>query len=147
MMTCGEFAGLLQKAAIAARKELIVPTEAVMAAAETAAKSYIGNYQDGWPVLAESTIVEKNRLGYAPPDNPLLREGAMRDSIAHLAALSGEGAEGVVYSDSKIALYQETGTDRIPPRPFLALALFHSEPLISKLFGEFAEQILTGKIT
>ena len=55
-----------------------------------AARDKIGNYQTGfdpgdgndpfpdWAPLKPSTLDEKERLGYSPPDNPLLREGTLR---------------------------------------------------------------------
>lgn len=81
---------------------------------EEEAKRVIGTYDYGWPQLAQSTQAERSRLGY-PANEPLLRDGDMRDSITHHV----EDDTGYVGSPSKIALYQELGTDKIPPRSFL----------------------------
>lgn len=109
------------------------------------ARLEIGNYQpamgpfDSWPALAESTLEGfrghpgKRELGYAPPDNPLLRTGALRDAIEY-SVEGHEGAVGVpdrwVDADGKfenvgdVAIYQELGTVRIPARSFLGRAAF-----------------------
>lgn len=65
-------------------------------------------------------IVRQN-LSHGPGgthDVPWLRSGALRDSIGHTTA----GAEAVVGSRDPVAVYQECGTHRDPPRPFLAPA-------------------------
>lgn len=90
------------------------------------ARGYIGEYQNGqvgpfgsWPPLAPSTVEEKTRLGYGPPDNPLLREGDMRASIGYSVRLNHVD----VGATSPIAPYQEFGTRTIPPRSFIGRAM------------------------
>ena len=103
---------------------------------EAKAKAKIGHYQSEsggfpeWEPLADSTEEEKERLGY-PLGAPLLREGDLRDSITHEVGL----LEAVVGSKSPIAAYQEYGTDRIPPRPFIGPAAFESKEVIFKILG------------
>lgn len=148
MLSCLELAEKLELAANRVKSELVTPTEALMTLAAADAKARIGHYQDGWAPLAETTLHGWNghpgkiELGYAPPDNPLLRKGDMRDSIQGLAMRTLFGAEGAVGSNSKIALWQEMGTSRIPPRPFLGPALLHSLDKANVIFGEFALKIL-----
>lgn len=148
MISCKQMAEKLEFAAIRARNELDIPTEALMKAVSIEAKTFIGNYQDGWKPLAESTLdgwhghPGKIELGYAPPDNPLLREGDMRESIEGAAETTGYGAQGVCASKSKIALYQEIGTEKIPPRPFLATAMMRAQPAAEIVFGQFAMTLL-----
>jgi phage gpG-like protein len=84
---------------------------------EKESKSLIGTYKENWPPLAESTKKDREAKGFAA-DEPLLRTGALRDSIKH----SVSGNKGIIGSDSKIAVYQELGTSRIPPRSFLMAA-------------------------
>lgn len=84
---------------------------------EAEAKDVIGSYRYNWPQLAESTQAERGRLGF-PENEPLLRTGELRDSIEH-TVIEHESA-GYVGSNSMIAVYQELGTSRIPPRSFLA---------------------------
>jgi phage gpG-like protein len=105
---------------------------------EKDAKGIIGQYQNenmgpfpNWKPLAEATVEDRIRKGYAP-DEPLLRTGDLRDSIESEA----DGLSVTVGSDSKIGLYQEMGTSRgIPPRPFLSLALVRNEAKIKERLG------------
>ena len=148
MLSCKQMAEKLEWAAVRARNELDIPTEALMKGVSEEAKGFIGTYQDGWAPLAESTLNGWNghpgkiELGYAPPDNPLLREGTMRESIEGAAEKSMFGASGVVASKSLVALWQELGTVKIPPRPFLALAMSRSYVAADLIFGTFALKLL-----
>jgi hypothetical protein len=90
---------------------------------EEEAKRVVGTYDYGWPELAESTQADRVRQGYAA-DEPLLRTGALRDSIEHTHVSADEVQVG---SNSDIAVYQELGTSRIPPRSFLVQAAVHKE--------------------
>jgi len=109
------------------------------------AKAQIGHYQGpagpfpAWAPLAESTEAEKARLGYRQ-DAPLLREGDLRDSITHEV----RGNEAVVGSKSPIAAYQEFGTDKIPPRPFIGPAAVMNEHFIQQELGRATVEGLTG---
>ena len=144
MMSCFQFAERLERASIRARNEIDAPTEALMVLVAAQAKEAIGTYKFGWPELAESTQRDRVAQGY-PADEPLLRTGAMANSISHKAHLSAGGAEGLVYSDEIIALWQEMGTSRgIPPRSFLFMALTHSGPEMGRIFIAFAVSILLG---
>ena len=110
--------------------------EKVAAAVEKTAKGEIGVYQDAigpfsaWPELAQSTQDDRERLGYSAND-PLLRDGTMRDSIEHRVA----ELEAEIGSDSDILVYQEFGTARIPPRPVLGPAAEHNHDLIMRELG------------
>ena len=86
------------------------------------AKANIGKDHEAWPPLAPSTIADKQKHGFPTP-KPLLRTGALRDSIEYTV----HGNEGWVGSDLDIAVYQELGTSRIPPRSFLVSAAIASE--------------------
>lgn len=113
---------------------------------EKRAKEKIGEYQDqagpfiAWPELAESTKADRARQGF-PEDEPLLRTGEMRDSIEHTV---GNG-EAQVGSNSDIAVYQELGTQHIPPRSFLGGAVVDEMDRIIKIVGEDAVAALVGK--
>lgn len=116
------------------------------------AKAEIGHYQEragqfgAWAPLAESTLAEKERLGYAPPDNPLLREGHLRDSIEiSVSAAGAASTEGVIGSNSDIAVYQELGTSRIPPRSFLGSAAVHTAPKVAEVLGAGVVSALIGR--
>ena len=84
---------------------------------EKEAKGMLGHEQPEWPALAESTVADRVQHGYAP-DEPELRDGQLRDSIGHHV----ECDKAVVGSTSMIAVYQELGTSRMPPRSFLEAA-------------------------
>lgn len=87
------------------------------------AKGKLGTYQPAsggfpaWPQLAESTQSQREAKGYTPND-PLLRSGALRESIT----MRAEGNAAIVGTTEDIGLYMENGTERIPPRPFLGPA-------------------------
>ncbi len=113
---------------------------------ERRAKSKIGSYQDeqgsfeAWQELAESTKSDRRQHGYNE-DDPLLRTGELRDSITH----SVGGKEAVVGSNSDIAMYQETGTPRIPPRSFLGGSAVQETPAILQDAGRIAFRPFQGK--
>ena len=126
--TPGQFAAHLAKlVAIAPVAKETVLTVIADGIAEKA-KAMIGEYHaaegpfPAWAPLAASTEAAKARMGY-PANSPLLATGEMRDSIG--MHVSPEGAE--VGTSSEKAVWQEYGTDRIPPRPFMGPAAFTSE--------------------
>lgn len=113
---------------------------------EKAAKAELGTYQQAagpfpaWAPLAEATQAERARLGFTP-DDPLLRDGTLiRDSIKHEVA----GHEAVIGSTEEVAAYQEFGTNRIPPRPFMGPAIFHSKKKIEKIMGRGLVTAIVG---
>jgi len=134
----------LERASIRAKNELDIPTEALMVMVEAQAREVIGTYRFGWPELAESTQADRIAQGY-PADEPLLRTGTLAASIEHKVELSATGAQGLVYSEDIVALWQEMGTSRgIPPRSFLFKSLWLSTEFMASTYRKFAEQILTG---
>lgn len=108
-------------AALEARKRNALEEAAKVIEAE--AKARIGRYQQAappfaaWAPLAPSTVQDRVQKGFTPND-PLLRTGELRDSIGHVVS----GDEAVVGSNLEVAVYQELGTKRIPPRSFLGSA-------------------------
>jgi hypothetical protein len=100
----------------------------------------IGTYDYGWPALAPSTQDQRASLGFEP-DEPLLRTGAMRDSVWYKA----DHHEVQIGTDNKIAAYQELGTSRIPPRPFLEGALKEKTPEILHEIGHCVTGYLSGE--
>lgn len=87
------------------------------------AKGKIGEYQpashgfDAWAPLAQSTMDQRVSAGY-PANNPLLRSGELRESID----IRVDGNAAIIGSPLHISLYQEVGTETIPPRPYLGPA-------------------------
>ncbi|MFD2271416.1 hypothetical protein ACFS07_10450 [Undibacterium arcticum] len=71
----------------------------------------------------------------------MLRSGKLRASISHQI----HGLEAVVGSDSDIMVYQELGTEHIPPRAVLGPAAIRNKELILKTLGKAAaEGLLYG---
>lgn len=103
------------------------------------ARRTIGTNQEMWAPLAESTIADKARRGYATP-KPLLRTGEMKDSIQYTA----KGLEGCVGSDLDRAYYQEMGTAHMPPRSFLRSAAIVSEDRIRRMATAAMVAALSG---
>ncbi|CAH2606518.1 conserved protein of unknown function (plasmid) [Rhodovastum atsumiense] len=120
---------------------------------EREAKEEIGRYQPAagpfpaWDRLSTATldgfnhpqaghIKGKRELGYAPPDNPLLREGHLRESIS--SGLENDHT-AIVGSDDEVALWQEMGTPNalypIPPRSFLGRAAFVKGDEVAEAVG------------
>jgi phage gpG-like protein len=99
------------------------------------AKRVIGTYDYGWPQLSPATLAHKFF------NTPLLETGEMRASIEWNA----EGNQGYVGSNSDKAVWQELGTSKIPPRPFLAGAAMAMEDKIHKMAARAVVAVLMGK--
>lgn len=145
--TLAGFGDFLMRLPIAVTIEQHRALEEAAVVVETEAKAEIGTYQGdagpfpAWQPLAPSTVEEKTKLGYAPPDNPLLREGDMRDSIEHTVVSPHEAQVG---SNSDIAVYQELGTVTIPARSFLGGAAHRKGPEVAEIIGGRVVKALTG---
>lgn len=142
MKSLAEFEAELQAALRRVVPAIEIGLDKVGTLAETLAHHYPGHYQPGWAPLAESTLKDKADKGFAVP-SPLLRTGEMAESYKKELELAELAV--VVGSESKIALYQEMGTTRIPPRPVLSLAMANALPYAADVFGEIAVALLTGK--
>ena len=143
----GEFAQYLATREFTLHEALHLGLEVVAKKIEKTAKDEIGVYQPAvgpfpaWSPLAESTMEDRAAKGY-PENEPLLRDGKLRDSITHEV----EGHEAMIGSDSDIAVYQELGTGRIPPRPFLGSAVVHDEKFMLGTLGEAAVAAIGGTV-
>jgi hypothetical protein len=141
----GEFASFLVKTA--AMGEAVSEHALKQAATiiKEEAQDRIGSYQDAigpygaWANLAPSTIDDRIRKGFTP-DDPLLRTGEMRASIEAVA----HGSEAVVATPDVVALYQDQGTDRIPPRPFFGPAAIASREKVARSTGAILLAWLAG---
>ena len=69
-------------------------------------------------LLHDAVIADLSHPAGAQPALPALRTGALRASIAY----ASDAAGGVVASTSPVAVFQEFGTARMAPRPFLGPA-------------------------
>jgi phage gpG-like protein len=112
---------------------------------EKEAKAEIGHYQgaagpfSAWPELADATKEDRLKSGFSEND-PLLRTGELRDSIEHTAGVD----EAVVGSNSDIAVYQELGTQHIPPRSFLGGAAVRKGEEVANILGRHVVKALAG---
>jgi phage gpG-like protein len=116
-------------------------------------KEKFGEYQSeagpfvAWAELAESTKQDRERQGY-PEDEPLLREGTLRDSVERLV----RDGEGFVGSNSDVAVYQELGTKNMPPRSTFGSAGVENMEAVIKIVGEetvialVGEQVFEGRM-
>lgn len=131
--------GMVEKLALA---ELAIHAQAqnalerVAKRVEATAKAEFGTYQPEtgpfpeWAELAESTQEERARLGFTPND-PLLRNGDLRESITHEMG----DREAIIGSTSEIMEWHEFGTEKMPPRPVLGPALFNNHDTIINDLG------------
>lgn len=139
----GSFATHLLEVEVGLYETLHRGLEEVAEMVEHSAKDKLGEYQPqvgpfpAWAPLSDYTLYGwgwypgKVDLGYAPPDNPLVREGDLRESIGHEV----DHLDAVIGSPEDNALYQELGTSKMPPRPFLGPAGFENKEAIAKLVG------------
>jgi hypothetical protein len=91
--------------------------------------------------LAQSTLSEKEALGYSPPDNPLLRTGETKESIDCLV----QGLEAEIGSNNQKMVWDEFGTSKMPMRPVLGPAAFRNRNFITKTIGESVVAGFYGK--
>lgn len=129
----GGFAAFLGAAAVGVERAKHEALEKAAVIVEQEAKRVIGTYEYGWPPLAESTLKKKGA------DTPLLETGKMRDSISHEVT----GDEARIGSPEDTALWQELGTSKIPPRPFLQGAVQHKMPEVCEVIGHTVVKVLT----
>lgn len=97
---------------------------------EESAKDAIGTYEFNWPPLGPAAVAKHG-------DTPLLDTGALKDSIEHQV----HGSEAWVGTNVPYAIFQELGTSRIPPRPFMGGALNAKGPEIEKELGHVVAQV------
>lgn len=139
MMTLLEMAAKLASVAIETEIAGQMAVEQAAYIVEVNAKDLIGSDEGQWPALAESTLEDKARQGYGVP-NPLLRTGGLRNSIertvGHWRAWVG--------SNEDVAVWQELGTDKIPPRPFIRYAAMQAEDLIHALTVKAVGRAFSG---
>lgn len=142
-----EFSEKLKELIAVEKIAMTTGLEVVAISIEEEAKKEIGKYQEQkgsfpeWQELAESTIKEKERLGYGPPDNPLLRTGEMRDSIKHEVM----GHEAIIGSNSPIIGYHEYGTSKMPARPVIGPAAFSKKRFIGRCIGAYVVSGFLGE--
>lgn len=148
-MTMKEYIAMLERATKQVRTAITRDLTEIGLRQRNLAQGYIGQELPEWPPLADSTIEEKERLGYTgvvSDTDPLLRTGEMRDSIEAVVTPTATGVKLDVGSNDPVALYQEMGTPTIPPRPFIALSAIAVMDFAKSALGKSAVAIFTEKI-
>lgn len=136
-MDLEQFAREISSASFSIATGLEASFRVIVKEIEETAKEEIGMYQpafgpfEAWAPLAESTKADRVRLGYSE-DEPLLRTGELRDSIESEVV----GLAAIVGTKSEIGLWQEVGTDRIPPRPFIGPAYVRITDSLMEAIGQ-----------
>jgi hypothetical protein len=113
-------------------------------------REMFGHYQSAegpfpaWAPLAQATLERRAQRAINPNDEPLLESGDLEASYIVERFGNGQVAVG---SDSEYAEAQETGNDRIPPRPVLGPALLRVERkgLPDTIRDIFVEVLLNGR--
>ena len=150
-LTLPGFATLVGEMALAAHKVSEVAMERAAKVVEKEAKQSLGTYQDesgpfvAWADLADSTKADRVAKGY-PEDEPELRDGTLRDSIEHTLTRSRlEDVEAQIGSNSDIMVFQELGTENMPPRSILGGAAARKEADVVKIIGGGMAAALIGE--
>ena len=138
-MTPLEAAQIIQDASASIHERLGAVVQTVIEVAADRTRLAIGHQQEGFAPLAASTIAEKAKLGFGPPDySPLYRTGGYRASIEtareDLTGFSGSSWEG--------AAWQEFGTAKIPARPVIALGMIDALPFAYEALEAVAGNLL-----
>jgi len=113
----------------------MIATACMMVAEKS--RGLLGHPNEHWAPLKPETIAHKGGL-----DMPLLNKGNLRSSIEWNA----DGNHGYVGSNSDVAVAQECGTSRIPPRSFLALAAQEEGPAVAKMMSKVIGAALGGRL-
>jgi len=145
LMSFEAYAAHLRAAAVRCRPLLEATLEAEFVAMGERAKELPGDPGDpSWPALAGRTIKDKMDLAAqgksAPPMNPLLRTGEMKESIEGGAI----GLVGIIGAGDPKMAFHEFGTSRMPPRPIFSKILLHELPRLEMVFDQIAVDLLVG---
>ena len=111
---------------------------------EAEAKAIIGQELQQWPALADSTVAQKaarGQTGRVSSTDPLFATGELRATISHQI----EGNVAVIGTPDEVGVYQEVGTDRIPPRPFLSTAAFRKGEAAANAIGAAVGHAIAGR--
>jgi hypothetical protein len=145
MMTLDELAAMLDRGAAEAPMKIAEDLKVFGEVVAKESRAMLGHEHGNiWPALAASTLADKERKGFPVP-SPLLRTGSMQHSIEAKIESSVVSHTLFVGSSERVAAFQEMGTSRIPPRPFLATSMLQNLPVAAEMFGKLAVSLLTGK--
>jgi HK97 gp10 family phage protein len=108
------------------------------------AKDIIGTEYAGWPELADSTVARKQakgQTGRISATDPEFATGELRASIGSQA----EGLTGAAGTADPVAVYQEYGTSRMPPRSIFASAGHRKAIEVANAMGNIVAEAIAGK--
>ena len=136
--TLSQFATALDAAAMAMPKRIMSSLALAAKFIQTEARSYIGNPQEDWKALMQSTVDLKTRLGYGGK-GILDRTGEMRKSITYKLF----PYQAIIESYNRALFYHETGTMYMPKRPVLTRAVFKNDKVLIALLGKAVYPLIT----
>lgn len=155
----GDLANHLERVAKVMPKEAAKTLKKIGKHVEQVAKDKIGHIQaasgefNAWADLADATqqvhiqaIVDGDAAPDAAPNSALLLKGDLRDGITHSVEKKGREQTLTVGSESQVAFWQEMGTDKIPPRPFVGPAMSESEHMSRELLGQTVELVFSRAV-
>jgi len=96
----------------------------------------------GWDALADSTVRQRERLGYGGEGPIELRTGELRDSFQRggVGNVTDLQPLGMVYGSLAFqAGWQNWGTNRMPPRPLLGMTQNRRALIVQKV-GDYIRQ-------
>lgn len=103
------------------------------------AHDMIGVLQPDWPPLADSTMADKKKLGFQPPDyDPLLRGDTLKESFEWGA----NGFQAYLTSSDPVMFFHEWGTAAMPPRPVIGPAMLEAAAIAQAALGTVAKEML-----
>ena len=129
------------------------------------AQHRVGEYQEAegpfaaWSELSEATKEERRRAGYSDND-PLLRDGTLRDAITHTVesgmgkhkatigvkhAMVSHGYSSEPVDIGMVAAVQERGNAHVPPRSFIGGAGYLLAPVVRDIVGHAVAAAIAGK--
>jgi hypothetical protein len=170
----GEFVAYLRLIAPVAEHQVQKALHHAGRLVQEEAQDSIGVYQSSagpfaaWKGLADTTLSGftdkkgryhpgKEELGFAPPDNPLMRteqlKHAIELSVSHNHAVVGVGDEQVGDGSPEdpfrnlgdVAVWIEFGTEDMEARSFLGRALFVKEKAVASIIGHATAAALAGE--
>ena len=142
-LSLGEFCTLLRTLPAEVRRAEKHGLEQGAVMIEREAKDLIGTEYPGWPALADVTVerkAAKGQTGRVSSTDPLYATGGLRNSIGYQV----EGRTAIIGTPDEVGVYQELGTSRIPPRPFLAAAAVRKGEDAAKAIGKAVQHALAG---
>lgn len=102
---------------------------------------YSDDFDSGWAPLAESTVIDRENLGYDGERPILERSGELRESFD----IFDIGKDFIVVGNNAFyAIYHQTGTEKMPQRMIIGTT-DNSRRAIGLIFGNFIKDELNSQ--